>query len=523
MALLGGIKRGITDLTRGIAAGSGSWPQAFAQNRQLELQKAQMERQNQRQLAQNQNEIRRIDLAEAQARDLNEWRDNQLQLSNFQIASEPLKDELNKLSSQILKYTDAGQSPPAVLISRQHKLISQYKSHLTDLRSNQALITMNGDLNDEELKNAGVSLDGISGLNMGHSTTPFVINPHRDIDTEEGYYDSLASANRRNKLKNNIDFYYQMAKDASPEVVIREMETYLGGGLKENEREHYSELFKSAGNYERYASLDQNTGQMFDKRTGELVEIPNVKKYGGMTKQELDIATDLGKEWRLENQIVRLYGMATLSHGEGWSGYNMPVGAGDFELLYALAKMLAPDDSAVREGEIKTLDQVQGFVRDLKIFPFAFVRGQKLEEDTRREIWMTINAGYRNRLNAYMTHGDLHAQKALSLGVDPNVVVTGWDMLNADDIQLIETEQLIKDFAHAQKQKKFVGPTTEPYAGRGLDEMKKELRLRFGVKKGQTLQSGFDAWNDIKSRSSGIYRNARKQGFNYHKAGRGRR
>jgi len=119
-----------------------------------------------------------------------------------------------------------------------------------------------------------------------------------------------------------------------------------------------------------------------------------------------------------------------------------------------------------------------------------------------------------------MTHGDLHAQKAVSLGVDPNVVVTGWDMLNADDIQLIETEQLIKDFAHAQKQKKIVGPTAEPYAGRGLNEMKKELRLRFGVKKGQTLQSGFDAWNDIKSRSSSIYKNARKRGFNYHNTSR---
>jgi hypothetical protein len=43
LALLGGIKRGITDLTRGIAAGSGSWPQAFAQNRQLELQRERME------------------------------------------------------------------------------------------------------------------------------------------------------------------------------------------------------------------------------------------------------------------------------------------------------------------------------------------------------------------------------------------------------------------------------------------------------------------------------------------------
>jgi hypothetical protein len=47
LALLGGIKRGITDLSRGIATGSRGWPQAFAQNRQLELQRDRMAQQQQ--------------------------------------------------------------------------------------------------------------------------------------------------------------------------------------------------------------------------------------------------------------------------------------------------------------------------------------------------------------------------------------------------------------------------------------------------------------------------------------------
>jgi hypothetical protein len=45
LAILSGIKRGATDLARGIAAGSGSWPQAFARHQQLELQRDQLAQQ----------------------------------------------------------------------------------------------------------------------------------------------------------------------------------------------------------------------------------------------------------------------------------------------------------------------------------------------------------------------------------------------------------------------------------------------------------------------------------------------
>lgn len=143
MAILSGIKRGITDLSRGIAAGSGSWPQAFARHQQLELQRDQMAQQKASQIAQRQQqqeqfkkqESRQFKEFNARENRLKKQQDSQRLMQLLQ-AQEPYLD-MAKM------FAESGDVDQAGRIFRQY--LDTHSQIETMLLKNTNIGTMNGE------------------------------------------------------------------------------------------------------------------------------------------------------------------------------------------------------------------------------------------------------------------------------------------------------------------------------------------------------------------------------------------
>ena len=166
--------------------------------------------------------------------------------------------------------------------------------------------------------------------------------------------------------------------------------------------------------------------------------------------------------------------MGVLAHGAAKRGYDAGGAAGDIALIYGFAKMVAPDDSAVREGEFATMDSAMGWVRKHAILPERLLKGERLDKEGRRELWVLIDDINRSRAESLMVQAMDWAPIIKGSNLKMELVIPGWGNMDPDSPSMQKTKKLLKIYD---------GDEDMP------EEVIAELRRRLGAKDGETLQS----------------------------------
>ena len=214
-----------------------------------------------------------------------------------------------------------------------------------------------------------------------------------------------------------------------------------------------------------------------------------------MTQSQITNANSLMSEWRTLSQLPRMNSMAAMARLTALEGYKAQSSSGDLALLYQLAKLLAPDDSAVREGELDNMTKLQGWFRDKGMLPERLTAGETLKPEMRREVWVMVDAISRTRFQAYAHHSLAYAEIADARGLKAEWVIPEWNQMNLSDMRMRPTFTLLRKMKEIEiviKQEKDEQALEK--AKTSMNEIQSELRSRLGVQPSEKLMPVIKWW-----------------------------
>ena len=185
-----------------------------------------------------------------------------------------------------------------------------------------------------------------------------------------------------------------------------------------------------------------------------------------MTNQEFDRSATLRDDFRMGN-VVKMFGAAKAGYEGAQTGYFAQDAPGDIALLYGFAKAVAPDDSAVREGEFATMEEAQSWFTKILHKPILLTTGSRLDKDVRRTIWMQLNKIYRVRKGSYFERTQDYGKLSIDAGLKP-----AWVVPHIEKMEKGMWSRTTRDLLKIVKE--------DPQA-------EAELRERFGVAENQSL------------------------------------
>ena len=215
-----------------------------------------------------------------------------------------------------------------------------------------------------------------------------------------------------------------------------------------------------------WGQFDSETGMQFNKVLGRWMPAPGYPEGGVMTNQDFDRSATLRDHFRKGN-AVKMFGAAQAGYEGAKTGYFAQDAPGDIALLYGFAKAVAPDDSAVREGEFATMESAQSWFAKILHKPISLTTGNRLDKDVRRTIWMQLNKIYRVRKESYFKRTQDYGKLSIDAGLKPAWVVPHIEEMEKG-MWSRTTRELLEIVAE------------DPQA-------EAELRERFGVAENQSL------------------------------------
>ena len=214
-----------------------------------------------------------------------------------------------------------------------------------------------------------------------------------------------------------------------------------------------------------WGQFDPKTNMMFNKVSKIWMPAPGYPEQE-MTNQEFSRAATLRDDFRLGN-VVKMFGAARAGYEGAQTGYFAQDAPGDIALLYGFAKAVAPDDSAVREGEFATMEAAQSWFDNILHRPIKLTTGNLLAKETRRTIWMQLNKIYRVRKASYLERTQQWGELATQAGLRPM-----WVVPHMEEMEKGMWSRKTRDLLKIVKE--------DPQA-------EAELRERFGVAENESL------------------------------------
>jgi len=215
-----------------------------------------------------------------------------------------------------------------------------------------------------------------------------------------------------------------------------------------------------------WGQFDPNTGMQFNNIRGIWMPAPGYPEGGVMTNQDFDRSATLRDHFRKGN-AVKMFGAAQAGYEGAKTGYFAQDAPGDIALLYGFAKAVAPDDSAVREGEFATMENAQSWFKKVLNKPILLTTGARLDKDVRRTIWMQLNKIYRVRKASYFKRTQDYGKLSIDAGLKP-----AWVVPHIEEMEKGMWSRTTRELLEIVKE--------DPQA-------EAELRERFGVAENQSL------------------------------------
>jgi hypothetical protein len=482
--LLRGIRRGVTDFTRGLSRSSDQWPQ-------LGLRLQQQDQQAQQAALRLELEDRRLTNAEEQSEKLAEYRGNTLAHQRLQVELAPIKSRLAENNTMLIASIKAGVNPNKFEAERE-SLYGQWRD-LTEkyAPSNYAMQTVQQMSDDSS---SAVREDEFGRGEPTISLPPLPIGPSvpdDDSAIREGEvwadpatasdesssspFAEMALTARERLLAEKTKIYASLAEH-NVETTVGMVGDSIGGFRDQAEEDEVRKRLTSLRPKARRI-YDLDWGISYDPVTGDFKPIEGGPELGEMNKEQFNAALSIMKEWSGNSAMIRMHSMGVMATGAAERGYKQNNAVGDIGLLYGLAKMVAPDDSAVREGEFATMAQAMGWVREQLLLPAKLFEGDKLDKTARRDMWVFIDDLMRGRKEALLEYSIPYAGFAAKAGLDPSWAVMGWDRMDPTSLYMQGTDKLVEQG--------FTKMTPEIHA---------ELSRRFGIRPGEKLDTVIDGW-----------------------------
>jgi hypothetical protein len=486
---LGGLVKGLASgigsvgqgVARGLAKSSEQWPE-------LGMQRAALQQQRDQTKERFRLEKIRIDHANTQAEALATYRGNDLALRRMKIHLGPITAEL--ATNERLILADMGPNGlgtlfPA-LFKKRKDLIRSYRETILRFTPSEGVNRL--------VQPARGAFPPPKLLIDGPPSVTEAVQPPSVTEIEDGLK-TISDARRRRKIAKEIHTARTWVDDGKEglRVAIDQVEDMIGGFASAEERHAVIDRLTSLIGQPEW-TVDPEWDLKIDPQTNEVVRL-NVFMLGEMTEAQSKVVFKLRNNWRTENTLTKLYGAAVGSHAQAWPGYESQSAPGDLDLLYQLAKMLAPDDSAVREGELDNMSAVMGWVQQKLLLPERLFKGDQLTQEARREVWMLIDEVKRARKLALLEHSTNYAELAKRMGVKPEWVIPGWENMDPTGVWNKSTMNLVVQLKE--------GNTLE---------LQKELKRRLGVLPEQSLNEALKWWmqkmkdRDLRWIKTAIYR-----------------
>ena len=488
-----GLTRGVRDLAGGIAQASDRWPRASAEAARM---RQQMEIEKQR----------RAD-AKLRNQELMDYRGDQLLQRYIEMELRPIEAFLAENERNLADAVENGR-PYQFYVDERQRWLAKYNSVLTRNATSSSVEdrlprTDMGETYDIEAEKAGMlapepvkrpeptptpdttpdtTLPSDTTLPLPLDTTP-TPGPTPAVDP----YASMAASGRARRLSEHIEDVWNVAA-RSPETALRLVEQRMGT-LTDAEREETLEQLTTGKTKIRHQFIPA-LNIWVDPINQTITQGPTNSPalIGEMTQVQADEANRVFKAWDTAGRIPNMWTMAVLTHASGYEGYKAQSAMGDIPLLYSFAKIVAPDDSAVREGEFKTMELAMGWFREKRLLPERIMKGDRLDPEARREMWMVIDDIKRSRTRSVSEYTMLFKDMMESRKLEPKWVIPGWDLMSPNSMELTETDRLMNKFSRLQN-----AEGADP-GSQGLLDMEDELRRRFGVLKDERLLHVYRQW-----------------------------
>ena len=449
-SVVSNIGQGLNQAALGVAAAAPSWPD-------FELKK--------RQLAdQVQIEQARIKQAEEKARFDAMKEGNDVAFKRTEINLFPLKRDLDINGQMLTKAVEEGNAQLVEGLQRQRQeIFRRMQAHLSG--TPQSDLQAATDYGPQAPQPEAPMVPGIAGVEAaGSSGSAF------------GEDFPLALDSKRDKNLADLVYKYRTIAENNPDIAVDQIEDEMGG-LSEDERTKVrNRLIGVGGEAEgRRQFIDPTLGIAIDPVTLQVTQIPNLPRFGEMTKGQMEAANEVFQMWKTASSLPKMYATASLTHGAAKAGYERSGSVGHIALLYSMAKMVAPDDSAVREGEFETMAEAMGWMREKLLLPKKFLAGDKLDPEGERAVWVIIDEIWRSRQRELMAYSNDFAELATMRGLKPDWAIPGWSKMEPGGLMMQSTQQLIPRASESP-------------------EIQAELRRRLGVREGESLRPYIDWW-----------------------------
>jgi len=298
-------------------------------------------------------------------------------------------------------------------------------------------------------------------LDEGVTSVPLELPPGHLDSSSLGAY---ASSNRTSNILDATRKLTSVAK-LSPYAAEKQLRGQFPEITDEEVADAILQWEGIAGSGE-WGQFDPNTGMQFNNIHGIWMPAPGYPEGGVMTNQDFDRSATLRDHFRKGN-AVKMFGAAQAGYEGAKTGYFAQDAPGDIALLYGFAKAVAPDDSAVREGEFATMEAAQSWFNDMLNKPILLTTGARLDKDVRRTIWMQLNKIYRVRKASYFKRTQDYGKLSIDAGLKP-----AWVVPHIEEMEKGMWSRTTRELLEIVKE--------DPQA-------EAELRERFGVAENQSL------------------------------------
>ena len=404
-----------------------------------------------------------------------ELRDHRNQQANWARQNaevQSLNEDLKRYDNLIRDQVNAGRNPQE-LINGRNRVFDRRKSIFNSWQTGQrngpsqrilgkseddptafqkTFVDMPVDMPEAPLK--------MPELDEGVTSVPLEVPPgHLDGSS----YEALASTQRTSNILEAARKLTSIAK-LSPHAAEKQLRGQFPEITDEEVADAILQWEGIAGSSE-WGQFDSETGTQFNKISGRWMPAPGYP-VPRMTNQEFDRSATLRDDFRMGN-VVKMFGAAKAGYEGAQTGYFAQDAPGDIALLYGFAKAVAPDDSAVREGEFATMEAAQSWFDRMIHKPTLLVTGSRLDKDVRRTIWMQLNKIYRVRKGSYFERTQDYGKLSIDAGLKP-----AWVVPHIEKMEKGMWSRTTRDLLKIVKE--------DPQA-------EAELRERFGVAENQSL------------------------------------
>lgn len=215
---------------------------------------------------------------------------------------------------------------------------------------------------------------------------------------------------------------------------------YQAGRDLRSERSRLAEIKAQAEAQASLRTPPKTPEQIRADSEAELLGQYDAKRKSGVPLVAQDRSEDgpgTGLTWKqisamnaLNNQInsntdVKEFVLRRQGYDQVIAGSRENSAAGDLSVIYGYIRL--QDPNAVREGEIRNVEQAQSYLRRYMNLPTKWRTGERLNPEFRKELASSATALYRSQLPNYRRRMDQFKAREIAMGLPPGLVTGDYE------------------------------------------------------------------------------------------------